>query len=177
MGKKFIARDFRQSLRQEAALYAAGQLQIELEPLTCQFQVAAVFLQLDLQPAELQVRLDTGVQFFHLERLGEVIHSAGGERFDLVQLLGESADEDDGNSLELVVGLELFAHFVAIHLRHIDVQQDQVRRIASRRLQRQLAAGNGADFIAAVLEHAGQHLEIGGGVVHGQDAGGLPGGI
>ena len=121
------------------------------------------------------MRFDTRVQFFHLKRLGDVIHSAGGKRLYLVQLLGESADEDDGNPLELVIRFEVFAHFVAVHLRHIDVQQDQVRGIASRREQRQLAAGNGADFIPAVLEHAGQHLEIGGGVVHDQNAGGLPG--
>ena len=62
----------------------------------------------------------------------------------------------------------------AVHPRHIDIQQNQVRGIALRRQQCQLAAGNGADFIPAVLEHPGQHLEIGRGVVHDQDAGGLP---
>ena len=80
-----------------------------------------------------------------------------------------------GIPLSYVVGFEVFAHLVAVHLRHIDVQQDQVRGIALRRQQRQLAAGDRADLIPAVLEHAGQHLEIGGGVVHHQDAGGLPG--
>ena len=44
------------------------------------------------------------------------------------------------------------------------------------RHERQLAAGNGADFIPAVLEHAGQHLEIGGGVVNDQDVAGVRGG-
>ena len=121
------------------------------------------------------MRLDAGVQFFHLERLGEVVHPADGERLHLVQLLGEGADEDDGDPLERVVGLEVFAHLVAVHLRHVDVEQDQVRGIASGRQQRQLAAGDGADLIPAVLEHAGQHLEIGGGVVHDQDAGGSAG--
>ena len=119
--------------------------------------------------------LDARVQFFHLEWLGEIIHPANGKRLHFVQLLGESTDEDDGNRLEIVVGFEVFAYLVAVHLRHIDVQQDQVRGIAPRRQQRQLAAGYGADFIPAVLEHTGQHLEIGGGVVHYQDAGGLPG--
>ena len=77
--------------------------------------------------------LDTRVQFLHLKWLGDVIHPADGKRLHLVQLLGESADEDDGNPLEIVVGFEVFAHFVAVHLRHIDVQQDQVRGIAPRR--------------------------------------------
>ena len=121
------------------------------------------------------MRLDAGVQFLHLERLGDVIHPAGGERLHLVQLLGEGADEDDRDPLERVVGLEVFAHLVAVHLRHVDVQQDQVRGVAPGRQQRQLAAGDGADLVPAVLEHAGQHLEVGGGVVHDQDAGGLPG--
>ena len=76
---------------------------------------------------------DTGVQFFHLKRLGDVIHPALGKGLHLVQLLGEGADEDDGNPLEIVVGFELFAHLVTVHLRHIDVQQDQVRWIAPRR--------------------------------------------
>ena len=40
------------------------------------------------------------------------------------------------------------------------------------RQQRELAAWNRADLVPAVLEHAGQHLEIGGGVVHCQDTGG-----
>ena len=78
-----------------------------------------------------------------------------------------------GIPLSAVVGLEVFAHLVAVHLRHVDVQQDQVRGVASGRQQPQLAAGNGADLVPAVLEHAGQHLEVGGGVVHDQDAGGL----
>ena len=117
--------------------------------------------------------LDTRVQFFHLKRLGEVIHPAEGKCFHFVQLLGKGADEYDGNPLELVIGFEVFADLVSVHLRHIDVQQDQVRGIAPRRQQRQLAAGNRSDFIPAVLEHAGQHLEIGRGVVHYQDAGGL----
>ena len=175
VGNKLIARDFGQPPRQQAALHPAGQLQVELEPLTCQFQVATVFLQFDLQAAKLQVRLDAGVQLFHLKRLGEVIHPADGKGFHLVQLLGERADEDDGNPLELIICFEALAHFVAVHLRHIDVQQDQVRGIAPCRQQGQFAARNGADFIAAVLEHAGQHLEIGVGVVHHQDAGRLPG--
>ena len=81
---------------------------------------------------------------------------------------------DDRDPLELVVGLEVFAHLVTVHLGHVDVEQDQVRGIAPRRQQRQLAAGNGTDFIPAIFEHAGQHLKIGGGVVHDQDAGGLP---
>ena len=36
-----------------------------------------------------------------------------------------------GIPLSCVVGFEVFAHLVAVHLRHIDVQQDQVRGIAS----------------------------------------------
>ena len=169
------ARDARRVAGQERLLDPRRRLQVAGHPAVGLRQPRVGLLQLDLQAAELQVGLDARVQFFHLERLGEVIHPADGEGLHLVQLLGEGADEDDGDPLELVVGLEVFAHLVAVHLRHVDVQQDQVRGIAPRRQQRQLAAGDRADLIPAVLEHAGQHLEIGGGVVHDQDAGGLPG--
>ena len=120
------------------------------------------------------MRFNPRMQFFHLKRLRDVIHAAGGERLDLIHLLGESADEDDGNSLELFVGFKVFAHLVAVHLRHIDVEQNQVRRIAPRCQQRQFTGGNRANPVAAVLEHAGQYLEIGGRIVHDQDAGGRP---
>ena len=72
------------------------------------------------------MRLDAGVQFFHLKRLGKVIHPADGKGLHLVQRFGESADEDNGNPVEIVIGLELFAHLVTVHLRHVDIQQDQM---------------------------------------------------
>ena len=168
------ARDARHLAGQERLLDPCRRLQVAGHPAVGLRQSRVGLLQLDLQAAELQVRFDAGVQFFHLKRLGDVIHPADGKRLHLVQLLGEGADEDDGNPLEIVVGLEVLAHLVAVHLRHIDVQQDQVRRILPRRQQRQLAARDRADLIPAILEHAGQHLEIGGDVVHHQDAGRLP---
>ena len=125
------ARDARRLAGQERLLDLRRRLQVAGHPAVGLRQSRVGLLQLDLQAAELQVRLDARVQFFHLERLGDVIHPADGKRLHLVQLLGEGADEDDGNPLELVVGLEVFAHLVAVHLRHIDVQQDQVRGIAS----------------------------------------------
>jgi len=61
MSDKFVARDFGQPQRQKAALDHAGQFQIEIKPLTGQFKVTTVLLQVDLQAAELQVRFDPSV--------------------------------------------------------------------------------------------------------------------
>src|SRR5256885_619375 len=116
MGKELVAGDLRHSLRQKAALHLAAPLQIEVNPLTCQLQLPTVFLQVDLQAAKLRVRLDAGMHLFHLKWLGEVTPPANGERLHLVQGFGESTDKDDGNPLELLVGFEMFANLIAVHL-------------------------------------------------------------
>ena len=127
------ARDARHLAGQERLLDPCRRLQVAGHPVVGLRQSRVGLLQLDLQAAELQVRLDTRVQFFHLKRLGDVIHPADGKRLHLVEVLVEGADEDDGNSLERFIGLQVLAHLIAVHLRHIDVQQDQVRRGLSRR--------------------------------------------
>lgn len=89
----------------------------------------------------------------------------------LFELLGRSAEKNDRNSLELVVGFKVFAYLLAVHFRHIDVQQNQIRRIALRGQQRQLAGRNWANLIPSNLEHSCQHQQIGRGVVHDRDVG------
>jgi len=44
------------------------------------------------------MRFDARVHFFPIKRPGDVIHPADGKRLHNVQLLVESADEDDGES-------------------------------------------------------------------------------
>ena len=165
------ARDARDLAGQERLLDPRRRLQVAGHPVVGLRQSRVGLLQLDLQAAELQVGLDTRVQFFHLERLGDVIHPADGERLHLVQVLVEGADEDDGDPPEVFIGLQVLAHLIAVHLRHVDVQQDQVRGILPGRQQRQFAARDGSGLVPAILEHAGQDLEVGRDVVHHQDVG------
>ena len=106
----------------------------------------------------------------HLERLGDVVDPAEGEGVHLVEVLVQGADEDDGDAAQGRVGLEVAADLVPVHLRHVDVEEDQVGRVFSRRQQRQLAARDRADLVASGLEHPGQDLEVGRDVVHDQDA-------
>src|SRR5688572_21894627 len=87
---------------QERLLDFGRRLQVTGHPVVGLQQSRVGLLQLDLQAAELQMRLDTRVQFLHLKRLGDVVHPAGGKGLYFVELLRESADEDDGDSLELV---------------------------------------------------------------------------
>ena len=94
--------------------------------------------------------------------------------FTLSSLLGEGADEDDGNPLEIVVGFELFAHLVAVHLRHIDVQQDQVRGIPSRAASSaSLPPGTGRTLYPRSLSMPASTWRLAGVSSTDQDAGGL----
>ena len=109
------------------------------------------------------------LDFINLKGLGDVVNSADGERPDFVQGFVKCADEDDGDFLKLFVRFQALADFVAVHLGHVDVEQDHIRRIALGGLQRQDSAGNRPCFIPSFLEHIGQQLEVGRGIIHDQD--------
>ena len=49
------------------------------------------------QPAQSQMGLDAGIDFFELERFCHVVHSAHPERSHLVDGFVERADENNGN--------------------------------------------------------------------------------
>ena len=61
------------------------------------------------------------------------------------------------------------AHLESVYLRHIDVQQYQVRAAEAELLQRLLPVGHVYDFVACFFEEAFQEQRICGVVVGKQD--------
>ena len=58
----------------------------------------------------------------HLERLGNIVHCAGAKSSQLILGFVQCAQEYDRNACNVFSGgLELFAHFIAAHLWHVDV--------------------------------------------------------
>ena len=81
-----------------------------------------------------------------------------------------------GIALQIVVGLELFADLVAVHVRHIDVEQDQVREDrAAPPDSASLPLGTGRTLYPRSLSMPASTWRLAGVSSTDQDAGGLAG--
>jgi hypothetical protein len=98
-------------------------------------------LQMLGQFPEAQVESDPGHHLFWLERLGDIVDRPCVKPFHLLALIFQDADEDNGNGTRPFIRFEPAAHFVAVHARHLDIQQDEVREDRPDKPQRQLAVG------------------------------------
>jgi len=143
-------------------------LDLRLDPV---LQGAVQLLELDSQAPALEVRLDARLDLLQLERLGHVVRAAHGESLHLVEHLGVGADEDDRHLGQPRICLELCADLVAVELRHVDVEEDEIGRLATGGLERELSIGHGPDLVPALLEHSSQELQVGGRVVDDEDIG------
>ena len=92
-------------------------------------------LQLHLQLPEAVVGFYTGERLVHPKRFGDVIHASALERLDLVDRIAQRADENDRDPFQRAVRFEPLANILAAHVRHVDVEQDQVGRRGLRALQ------------------------------------------
>src|ERR1043165_339826 len=92
-------------------------------------------------PPEREVRGGARLDLLDVEGLGDVVHAAGEEGLHLVVGLRERADEDDGDFLEHGVVLQACANLVSVHLRHGDVEEDEVGRLRGAGLERERAGG------------------------------------
>ena len=82
------------------------------------------------------------------EGLGDVGGGAGAVGLHHVRQLRPRGEEDDRDVLG-VAELELAAHLVAVHARHGDVEEDEVRVAGEGELETLLAAGRGEHLVAA----------------------------
>jgi hypothetical protein len=160
------------STREEGALDAGGGLEVSGHSIVGAFKSGVGIFELDLEAVEFEVGFDACVEFLHLKGLGDVVDTAKAEGADFVEGFGEGADEDDRDSAEPFVGLELFADLIAIHFGHVNVEEDEVGWLTLCGEERELSTGDRADLVAAILEHGGEDLEVGGGVVNDEDIGG-----
>jgi hypothetical protein len=123
-----------------------------------QFLVAPA--ELFLQVANRQVRPDSGEHFFALERLVDEVNRAELEPSHFLASLGERGQENDRAIASARIRLQAGAGFEAVHVRHHDVEQDQVRRRPLRDGDRVLAAPGGEQPVAVALERLVEHLKI-----------------
>ena len=133
------------------------------------FQVGVVALHLNLQLPKAKMGCDTGEHLVHPERLGDVIHPAALKRRDLIRSITQRTDEKHRNSFQPVVCFQTSTDFKTVHVRHVDVEQDQVGGRAPGGLQSRLPASSRTDFVSLRFEHFGEQFQIGRGVVHNQN--------
>lgn len=118
-----------------------------------------------LQLVELDVGLYPAQKFGGAERLGDIVDCAQLEALYDFFGLALASEEDDGDVLGGGVGLEAAAGLEAIHDRHGDVEQNQVRWLCLRRLQSRLATRRQTHREVGCFQHSSQEVEIVGEVV------------
>lgn len=100
-----------------------------------------------------QMGLPPGLQLRQGEGFHDVVVPARQEALHLVRVLNPGYKEQDGVG-HLVP--DPSADLQTVHARHVDVQQDDVRR-ALRLLQSAFAVGGRRDLVAFCGEEAGEH--------------------
>src|ERR1700678_4251950 len=106
------------------------------------------------------MRVHSSLDDSRRERLVYVIHGPDVETFCFVGCLGLPRQENHADIPSSGDCFEARANFVAVHLRHHDVQQDQVGgRIQTGEFQGLCAAGGDASLIG-VLENRVHHLDV-----------------
>ena len=106
------------------------------------------------------------------DRLGQKIVGAGFEPAHAVGRLVERGHHDHRNVMRGRIGLEPPAHFEAVHVRHHDVEQDEVAFGALADRQRLLAAHRRDDVEIFGRQPRFQQLDVGRHVVDDENAGG-----
>src|SRR5579859_2580763 len=113
-------------------LMSAGLYQI--------LQVVRVQFQLSLQTVDLEMSLYARLHLVHLERLCYIVDATALESLHSVAGVAKGAEEDNRNRGESLIRLQQVAHLETAHLRHVDVEQDQVGRVADGCFERQASA-------------------------------------
>ncbi len=122
-----------------------------------------------LQVAQCQVRFNAGQYLFQLKGLSDIIYTPDGEGLDLVLSRIQGTDEDDWNVVCVFIRLQLLADLIAVHFRHSDVQQNQIRGSRPGCGEGHLSTDHGANFVSTLSQHVGQKAQVGGCVVNDQD--------
>ncbi len=82
--------------------------------------------------------MDAGQQLAHPKRLGDVVISAQLQAQNLVGFFYPGREQDDGRSRLAVVDAD---ELIAVHLRHHNVEQDQVGLLVARHVERFASVG------------------------------------
>ena len=120
---------------------------------------------------EPQVGPDAGLHRIPVHGFGDKVHGAGGKARGFILGTGLGGDEDDGDGRRRRIGLKAGTDLVAIHPRHHDVQQDEVRLLDRQR--QGLLARKGAEDVVGVGQNLAEDLDVFGDIVHDEDLGTL----
>ena len=139
----------------------------------------ARFLQTPLQVDHLSIdrnkpklSLHARERFVEIDRLGDVVHRPHAESLELALLGRPSGDENDRDRAGFLVGLQALADFDPVHVRHHDVEQDQVGLFPHDDLEAVAAVEGGQDLQPLPLQLALKQLDVDRLVVDHQDFGG-----
>src|SRR5512133_293560 len=118
-------------------------------------------LELEIVQALLgQAAVDPCAEQDGVEWLGQVVRRPHLDAAHYAPDVLERRDHDHGNVTELLVALDLREGVVAVELRHEDVEQDDVERLGSKRLQCPDAVLGRGDTVTLSLEVAGQEHPV-----------------
>ena len=137
----------------------------------------AARLNLELLPGDRHLHLAAGARRFRLQRrveerihapekivgivgLGDVVVGPGLEAADDVDRVGERREEDQRNRLPRRIGLGDLAELVAVHLRHLDVGDNEIGPLLLEELDRFEAVDRPPDRVARINEALLQHLRL-----------------
>ena len=100
------------------------------------------------QIANLDQRSDAAAQLFAIDRLVEEIVRAAFERLDLVLGRRERGEHQDRNRSPAGLAFDVVAGFVAVHVRHHHVEDDDRRIVLRIRLESLAAVARENDVVA-----------------------------
>ncbi len=95
---------------------------------------------------------DGGEEFLHRVGLGEVVIGTEAHGVALVLATGDAGEEDEGDGGGLGVLLESGEGLVAVHVRHLDVTDDEVGRVFAGEFEAFASVSGAESLIAAGLE-------------------------
>jgi hypothetical protein len=113
---------------------------------------------------------DLRAQDFRIERLEDVVDGAGGVAAeDLLLVLRDRGDEDDGHVLRPLALLDQRGGLEAVELGHLDVQQDDRDVVVQKLAQRVLARVGVEEVLAEWIQDALEREQVLRPVVDEQD--------
>lgn len=131
------------------------------------------FLNLMLQPVpvffEIQMGTDPVAEDGQSNGFGNVVDSPKVKSFGLIGGLVHCGDKYDGDIFGVAVCFEVPADLIAIHFRHHDIQQDEIRPLVSLCKRKGLASAFGNDNLVVFAQGRCQNFDVHRFIIHHQD--------
>ena len=67
------------------------------------------------------------------------------------------------------IGIQLFQHLIAVHLRHFNIEQDQIKRLILHHFQSLTAILRKRDLVPLLFQATGQHQPVHAVVINDKD--------